>query len=219
MASANLKKRLIDLLSGSHASTGYYGFADLAINAELVADIYEEEYDAAGQLKMMTWFAERSISVIGEYPRGPEQLPAIVVQRVQDSEYARGPLGHAFGPDRSADTNTDISLVWGTRSQETFQISVWALESTAMRDVLYLALKELLFRGRAYLEAPKPIELLTFRGGRDTQQDVGTLKEPLIIHQAVLTIEAKTKTTWKESRAKATELKGSSEFTQWKDEA
>lgn len=220
MASPNLKKRVIDLLSKGFAVTGYRGLPDLALDSALVDDIFvEANYSASERTALATWFGNHPVKVKGEYPRSPKELPCVIVQRIKDGESSAGPMGDHFGPDLDADTASDATFVFGVRATEQIQLQVWAYNSTDMRDALYLAVRELLLRGRAYLEdAVSGIDMVLFTSGKDGQFDRGGDK-PMIVHTAELLLDAQTRTTWRETSTKATSCTGQSTYNEWQDEA
>lgn len=219
MASPNIKKRIINLLSLGFSNTGFYGLPDLATNPTLVENIYlNSDYNASELVLLQNWFASREIPVIGEYPRSTEILAAVVVQRTKDGESPHGVMGDSFGNDFQADTPTETTFRRGYRGIEQYKVAVWAINNTDARDALYLAVRELLMQGRGYLEnSDSGTDMVTFIGGQDN--DTGNDKQnPLIVHQAELYLEAHTKTTWPVTESKLTGCKGTSTFNQWRDE-
>ena len=104
MATPDFKKRVIDLLSGTFAANGYYGFPDLGTNSALVASILTSpSYSDGERTKLYNWFAGSPVRVLNEYPRDTAELPAVFVWRLSDAESSgRNILGDYLGVFASA---------------------------------------------------------------------------------------------------------------------
>lgn len=222
MASANLKKRVIDLLSKGRATTGYDGLPELVTDAALVASIFQEaDYTVPELDEIRTWLGQHPVTVRGDHPRSPKLLPCVIVTRTGAVPDAGGPIGDHFGADLEADTANDATFVRGVRSTEKISVKVWAYNTTSMRDALYLAVLELLLRARAYLEDDASlVDMVLFTSGRDGEIDLGDDErgKAIVIHTAEIGIDANTRTTWSNTSAKATDLTGESTYLPFQDE-
>lgn len=218
MASPNVKKRIIDLLSKGIATTGFYGLPDLGTDPELVEGIYlNSDYDPSELIALQNWYAARNIPVTGEYPRYPEILAAVIVQRIKDGESPKGVMGDSFG--LQSDTAIQSTFRRGYRGIEQFKVSIWAINNTDARDALYLAVRELLLQGRGYIEnCDNGVEMMTFISGQDNQMEIKR-QDPLIVHQAEIYLEVHTKTTWLVTEDKLTGCTSTSTFKQWRDDS
>lgn len=200
MASPNAKKRIMDLLGGTYATTGYYGLGDLVANTDdLIDQIYTSPtYSDQDRADIATWYANpyHAIAIKGEYPRTNADLPAIYLWRVSDGESPYAPIGDGFGYDEDSDTGTQVALWRGTFLQEQLQIEIWAGPSPGIRDALYLAVRELFLRGRRYLDEAD-IKEAEWANGRDGQ-DYDPTKKPQIIHKAGALITYRVPLTWVE---------------------
>jgi|OM-RGC.v1.013591240 hypothetical protein len=219
MASPNFKKRVIDLLSKGAGVTNTPGLPELGTDAALVASIFSNaDYSSSELTELQAWFAANAIAVKGAHTRSIQDLPCVVVQRLQDGEQLPGNMGDHFGHDAAADTDTEVVFVRGFRASERFRIVVYAHKSTDMRDALYLAARELLLRGRNYLEDDDSgVEMMTFQSGQDDQEVWRDEAEPQLVYTATLFLNAQTKTTWRDTQSKATSCTGKSNFNQWQD--
>lgn len=171
MSSVDAKKRLFDLYNGSYATTGAYGFADLAANTDqLVEQIYTAPtFSDDDRAQLVTSFAKWKIAVRGEFPRDLAQLPCLTILRSSDSEPS-GFLGDYKGQATDEITPYKGADIYGTRFDEVVEFHVWATGKGArmMRDILYLAVRELFVRGRKYLMSAGIITP-QWRGGKDGQ--------------------------------------------------
>mgnify|MGYP000014658650 CR=1 FL=1 len=220
MASPNLKKRILDLLRLGNATTGTPGLPELATDADLVASIFGEAgYSALELVELQAWFGAHPITAKGAHNRSVQELPCVVVQRLGDGEELPGNMGDHFGHDADADTSSEVVFVRGFHASERFRVGIYAHSSSDMRDALYLAVRELLLRGRAYLEDDEQgIEMVTMHAGQDDQETWPNQERPLIVYTAELFFHAETKTTWCETTQKAQGCKGTSHFNPWNDE-
>lgn len=220
MASPNLKKRILDLLKLGSTTTQTPGLPELATDADLVASIFAQAgYSAADLADLQAWFGAHPITAKGAHNRSVQDLPCVVVQRLGDGEEMPGNMGDHFGHDANADTSSEVVFIRGFHASERLRVGIYARDSSDMRDALYLAVRELLLRGRSYLEDDaQGIEMVTMQAGQDDQETWPNQERPLVIYTAELFFHAETKTTWRETIQKAQTCKGTSHFNQWQDE-
>ena len=213
MGLPDLKKRTMDLLSGDFATNGYYGLPDLATSPDLIDDIFANSYTASELVAIQSWFAGRTIEVIGEYARQPSKLPCVFVYRISDEEAARSNLGDVMGYENVTSVDMDHKL--GARFTETVELAIWAHTDPTMRDALYGACKMLTLRGRAFLESTtQGIDMVSWRGGRDGQ-GYRADKKPHIIHTAQARIVGATRSTWSLTLDRPDTLTNDSQYNQW----
>jgi len=217
MSSPNLKKLLRNLLTGTKATTGFYGFGDFAANTDdIIGEIFTSPtYTDAERTRIAAFFAEldetgkvkRSIPVLSEYPRYVADLPAIFVFRRSDAESTPGLLGDLY-EDYDEDLSTDFSHAdkHGTHLTETVELHLWATGDGALRDDLYLAMRELVTRGRKYL-IDGGVEIPQWGNGKDGQLYMEDVR-PNIVHTAEATLTARVPLTWTESGEKNLDFKG-----------
>jgi hypothetical protein len=187
MPSINAKKLIRNLLEGSKATTGYYGLADLAANTDgIVSEIYAgEAYTDAERASIAAWLASKPIRVFPEYPRDVADLPAVFVWRVSDGEASPGVLGDYLGDDDDDDNDLFAeSARYGTWFNEQISVNMWAYGDGAMRDDLYLAVREIIIRGRQYLHAAGLITC-EWKSGQD-----GQMYRPEYLPHVIHTAEA-----------------------------
>lgn len=191
MASTNAKKLIKNLLEGTKAVTGYYGFGDLYANTDgLVSSIYGGiEYSDQDRTDLIAWFAASKVKVFGEYPRTNAQLPAVFLFRMSDSEAGKGEGVLGDGGDYDDDLETDFEdvAINATLFKEQIAIHLWADSSgPSQRDDLYLALREIIIRGRRYLH-DGGLHIVEWGQGKDGQLYLPE-REPHIVHTAQATL-------------------------------
>ena len=198
MSSVDVKKRLFDLLNGTLGTTGYYGVADLAANTnDLISEIYvDPTYTAADRAKIATRFTATPISVLAEFPRNNEPLPSVVILRSSDGERPGAAMGDYLGQD-----DDGLNDIYGTRFNEVLEIHVLASGkgSRMLRDMLYLAVRELVIRGRPYLMSGGA-DIPTWRGGKDGQFQQPEFA-PHIVHGAYAQIGYSAEMSWAISKS------------------
>ena len=195
MSSVDLKKRVRDLLGGTFAINGYYGFPDLVANTDdILDDIYDEAgYSTAELTSIKAWYAsQEKIPVLAEFPRNVKDLPAVFVFRMSDSEQERGYIGDFMGDDDGTDPDLQAKETYGSIFDEQIGVHLWAVEAS-QRDDLYIALRELLLRGRLWFAAVDA--MVEWRNGKDGQM-YDPAAEPHIIHKAEATLFCKGSVQW-----------------------
>lgn len=211
MSSVNVKKRITDLLQGTYAVNGYYGFPDLAANTDdIISDIYTSPtYSDIDRTNIAAWYAREDISILPEFPRRVAQLPSIFVFRTSDSEDPRGILGDYYAEDLESDDFNEL-ITRGTYLLETVEVHVWAQGDGSRRDDLYLAMRELIIRGLDFLHIVG-VEIPDWKNGKDGQFYREDLK-PHVVHTGQASITYRVPLTWQETSAKIkqvqTNLKG-----------
>jgi hypothetical protein len=186
MPSLNSKKIIRNLFEGSKATTGYYGLSDLAANTDsIVGDIYAGgAYTDAERAGIASWLTSTPIRVFPEYPREVADLPAIFIWRVNDGE-TQGFLGDYVGDDDDDEDDLfDETSRYGVWFTEQISVNIWAYGDGAMRDDLYLAVREIFIRGRKYLHESGLI-VCEWKSGQD-----GQMYRPEYIPNIVHTAEA-----------------------------
>lgn len=196
MSSINTKKLVRELLKGTYATNGYYGLPDLVANTNgLIADIYENNgYTSTEITDLIAWFAARvEFPVLAEYPRTVNDLPAVFVFRTNDNELERGIAGDLMGMDED-DESFNVGLeVYGVLVEEQLALRIWATGDGAMRDDLYLAVRELILRGRGWFHAADL--KVEWKGGKDGQLYMQEA-DPHIIHTAEATLNFLSSVQW-----------------------
>lgn len=195
MSSVDLKKRVRDLLTGTYAVNGYYGFPDLVANTNgIVDEIYDEAgYTSTELTQIKTWFSSQSeIPVLREFPRKVKDLPALFVFRMSDSEMERGLIGDLYAVGDGTDPDTQAKETYGTILDEQIGLHLWAIEAS-QRDDLYIAARELILRGRLWFASLDCV--LEWKNGKDGQM-YDPSSEPHIIHRAEATLFCKASVQW-----------------------
>lgn len=204
MPSPDAKKRVMDLLKGSKATTGYYGLLDLS-TLSLVEEIYTSpSYSAPERAKLAAYYQSNPVHVIGEYPRTQAKFPCIIVARAGDSE--EPVLGDAFGFDDEEDSEEESHEASGTWLQEQIKLEIWSVGAGGVteRDALYLAVREILLRGRKFFSAAE-IREIRWSSGRDGR-GYQPSSEPQLIHTAEATLTCKVPLWWVTITPKPTTL-------------
>jgi len=217
MSSVDIKKRVRDLLGGTYAQNGYYGLPDLVTNTNnLVAGIYDEAgYSAAELAQLISWFAGQSkIPVLSEFPRTVKDLPAVFVFRQSDSEMEKGVVGDLLAVEDGDDPDLQAREIYGSLMDEQIGVHIWAIESSA-RDILYLAVRELILRGRLWFAAVDC--MCEWKSGKDGQLYDPTA-EPHIIHRAEATLACKTSVQWSTQGDKLLDVQVEVEVIAWGEE-
>lgn len=211
MATPDFKKRVIDLLSGTFAANGYYGFPDLGTNSALVASILTSpSYSDGERTKLYNWFAGSPVRVLNEYPRDTAELPAVFVWRLSDAESSgRNILGDYLGVDDDLDTDETGAEIKGTIVIEQIQVQLWTAGAggAGQRDVLFLVLRELLLRGRGFFDAAG-IARVVWSNGKDGQL-YDPNEEPHIVHTATGMLTAELSVSWGFTAAKTSDIQSS----------
>lgn len=217
MSSVNVKKLLRTLLEGTKATTGYYGFGDFAANTDsILSEIYTAPaYTDADRVALAAFFARaddagvlrNAVTVLSEYPRTVKDLPAIFVFRTGDSEHSPGYLGDLYDEiDDDLSTDHSHADTMGTNISESISLHLWASGDGALRDDLYLAMRELVIRGRKYL-IDGGVEIPQWKNGKDGQLFQEDAR-PQIIHTAEATITCRVPLTWPTKEARALDFQG-----------
>ena len=196
MSSINVKKLIRDLLRGTYSVTGYYGLPDLVANTNnILWDIYSDQGYSATEIRSLAeWFAARKeFPVLAEFPRTTKDLPAVFVFRLSDNETDRGLVGDLLGVDETYVSEEQVREIYGVLMDEQIALRIWATGDGAMRDDIYLAVRELLLRGRGFFA--KADVLVEWKNGRDGQL-YDPQAEPHIIHTAEATLVCKTSIQW-----------------------
>lgn len=200
MSTQDAKKRLIDLLKGTKAVTGYYGLPDVVAGTdEILFEILGgKEYSTTEKTEIQAWVTGlKKIEVLPAYPHRVQQLPAVFVYRADDSEMEGGPLGDYLGMDQDLSTDDSQVLMYGVLNDERLSINIWSIGEPERRDWLYLIVKELVLRGRLWF-SEADIAISAWKNGKDGQL-YDPDAEPHIIHRAQATLVTKTVTQWPES--------------------
>jgi len=196
MSSINTKKMVRDLLKGTYAVNGYYGLPDLVANTDnLIADIYaNNSYSLTELADLATWFASlEEIPVLAEYPRTIADLPAVFVFRTNDNETERGLVGDLIGIDEDTESSNIGTEVYGVLVDEQIALRIWATGDGAMRDDLYLAVRELILRGRGWFHAADlKVEWKSGKDGQLYMQEA----DPHIVHTAEATLSFLSSVQW-----------------------
>lgn len=204
MPSVNAKKRIRDLLSGTKATTGYYGLGDLLTNTDdIISEVLAAPtYSDTERANAIAWYAGlEAIPVRGEYPRKEARFPAVYVYRVSDGEVPNGPLGDAYGvAPEGTGTDEQEALCWGTRVSEQIQIQIHVDGEPGLRDDLYLFVREFVLRGRVYLH-DGGVQTAVWVSGQDGDS-YQPGKSPHIVHTALATVRCELDITWTDTRDK-----------------
>lgn len=201
-----LLRRLFSLPYDANTKPAY-GLPDIGTSAALRDDIFSS-YSSGERLKLRDFFlvsfsVERSIhSVLGEYPRDAKELPRVILLRSSEGEDI-GVLGQIFNEATDDDDDETSSIERGSWLKETHEIHIWARTTAWQRDVLYLACRYLLIRGKQWLH-DNGCNHLIFRQGRDGEMFVGQMGD--WVHQGVLTVELRTACSWVETSSKPTAI-------------
>lgn len=212
MPSLDMKRAVIDLLTGSFATTGYYGLTDVYNNTlqssgvGLADDIFSQK-EATERAEDLAHWLKYPISVTGEYVRFEYTVPKICVLRVSDRERPEY-LGDFRSQDSDASNSVFETCTFGSEFDESVVLIVQAggAGSKANRDDIYLALRELIIRGRGYFEG-LGAQALMWQNGRDGegyQPD----KSIHIVHEARATLSFVNSLTWRSRGERITEVKG-----------
>lgn len=184
-----------------------YGLPDIGSTASLRDDIFSS-YSSAERTKIRDFFlasfsAERSLAAVaGEYAREVKELPRVILLRTAESEDI-GVLGQIFDEATDEDDDEISSVERGSWLKETHEIHIWARTTAWQRDVLYLACRYLLIRGKAWLHDNGCLQVI-FRQGRDGEMFVEQMAD--WVHQAVLTVDLRTACSWIETSSKPTAI-------------
>lgn len=208
MSSVNAKKRILDLLSGSYASTGYYGFSDIYADTDgLAQNIWSAPtYSDANRTAIMAALTAKPVTLLNEYPRTVAQLPAVFVYRIGDGE-SRGFVGDYSDEDEDGSTWQYESHEYGADLQETIGLSLWTSSNgPGQRDDLFLALRELLIRGRGYLHAAGLL-VAEYKSGADGQH-YRPEEQPHIVHTADIQISLINPLRWTERENRMLSING-----------
>lgn len=188
MATPHAKKIVMDLLSKTKAQTGQYGLPDVIAGTDSLLSkiLTDPPYSAAEQAEWAAWLARiGTIPVLGEYRRDAAELPAVFVLREGDEEPARGGyLGDYLGDDEDESTDYTVGTKRGAKLHETLSVQIWAggAEAPAIRDLLYLVVRELLIRARRYLHSAG-MWAVEWTGGKDGQLERPE-HNPHLVHMA-----------------------------------
>ncbi|MEA3224959.1 MAG: hypothetical protein U9Q07_03345 [Planctomycetota bacterium] len=195
MSSVDLKKRVRDLLGGTYAENSYYGLPDLIANTDDIIDsIYDEAgYSATELVNIKAWYtAQSKFPVLSEYPRLVADLPAVFVFRASDGEQDRGIIGDLLAVEDGDDPDLQTKEVYGSIMDEQIAVHLWAIEAS-QRDDLYVAIRELILRGRLWFSAVDC--MMEWKNGKDGQL-YDPQSEPQIIHRAEVSLVCKGSIQW-----------------------
>ncbi len=226
-----LLRRLLSLPYDASTKPAY-GMPDIGTNSDLRDAVYSS-FTAGEKTQIrdifLSSFSEEHAPkrILAEFPRSTKELPRVILWRTGETE-ARGALGQVRGTE-DEDEDEDVEMTYGSILSETHEIHVWAKTSALMRDVLYLAVRFLLLRGKRWLHDQGLLHVV-FRQGRDGQMadESDASQGAEIIHQATITVECETEVSWTIFEPKPETLEGSvvdsrtgsGEFTadRWEDE-
>jgi len=206
LSSINVKKLVRDLLKGTKATTGYYGLPDLVANTDsIISEIYSADgYTATELAALAAWYAGRvTFPVLAEYPRTVQDLPAVFVFRQGDSEIERGIVGEFVGTDEDEDTDFTATEIYGSIFSEQISIHIWATGDGAMRDDLYIAVRELIMRAVSYFASADV--MFEWKAGKDGQLYEES-ERPRIIHQAQATLSCTSSIQWTSTGEKVLDI-------------
>lgn len=212
MATPHAKKIVMDLLKGSKAQTGLYGFQDVISNTDdLLSDILiAPAYDNKQRADWAAWL-ERvgEIPVLGEYRRDTAQLPCVLVLREGDREPQRG--GYVGDYIGEIEKDYTVETRRGAKFEEFLELHVWAggASAPAERDVLYLILRELILRARRYFHAAG-MTVCEWTGGQDGQLERPE-HAPHIVHCADARLSYQVDVSWTEEEEAFLDVKGNLE--------
>lgn len=225
MSSTDSKAAVIQLLKGSKATTGYYGLIDVLANTdgiwdEILAKTPYSTDDRARRLARLNEVGktqgstEPKIPVYGEARRTNRKYPAVEVYR-NGFRQGMSPLGYELDVQDDADENPlkfqTEAFVGGI---EQLKIMVIAIEPT-MRDDLYLAVRELLYRGIGYFSSLCAVgfNIISARDGQiplmDTPQQIASVVE--------IDLQFFTEISWLERNDRAGKVNHSFKIVQYSD--
>lgn len=207
MASLNMKRAVISLLTGTKATTGYYGLSDVYDNTDDLADNIFWQFSTTERSAILALWSANSVQVKGEYVRSNYTTPRIIVLRSSDSErldHAGDYLG--LDDDASDADNLHEHHQYGSDFDESVQLIVQAAgHGPGQRDDLYMVLRELIIRARPYFENLGASNLL-WRNGRDGE-GFRPDKSPHIVHEATATLSYFNRMTWSEKATRITRIR------------
>ena len=202
MATPHAKKIVMDLLAKTKAETSQYGLGDIIAGTDDLLDdiLIAPAYNDAEKAEWKAWFAGlESIPVKGEFRRDTGQLPCVFVLRGGDNEPQRGGyLSDYIGEEQ--ETYDTVTTIRGAKFREVLTIEIWSggAEAPAVRDVLYLIVRELLLRARVYLHTAG-MEVVEWTGGMDGQLERPE-HNPHLVHTAHATLSYQVDVTWREKQ-------------------
>lgn len=211
MATPHAKKIVMDLLSKSKAQTGQYGLHDVVAGTDDILSkiLTDPPYGAEEQAEWAAWLTRiGTIPVLGEYRRDTAQLPSIFILRAGDREPERGYLGDYLGEEEDESTDYVVAAKRGNKLAETLEIEIWAggAEAPAIRDLLYLIVRELIFRARRYFHGAG-MRMCEWTGGEDGQLERPE-HNPHLVHIAKGNLSYQLDISWTESDEKILDVDG-----------
>jgi hypothetical protein len=166
----DVKKSVIDLLRGTKAVTGEYGFGDFALDTDgLIDTVYEDDYTDAERETIRSNFATFDMNsfVRGEFVRSTKSLPCVCVARAGDDE-SDPMLGRGLGIASSQGSHFQAGRSRGSIHSESLRLEARAAGAMApfVRDAIYHGMRWLLVQGMNYFHR-KGVIAPMFVGGKD----------------------------------------------------
>lgn len=195
----DVKKTVLDLLRGTKATTGQYGFGDFSLDTDSVlSTIYtSDSYTDAERENIKSNFAKFNMDtfVRGEFVRSRKELPCICIARTGEQE-TNAPLGRALGSPSSFGNSFQAGLSRGGIHTETLRLEVRAAGAASgfIRDAIYHGLRWLVTQGMHYLHQ-RSVTAPMWVDGRDGDMPGEQETHIIQIAQATLRYKVERKAT------------------------
>ena len=215
MSSVDAKGRVVSLLQGTKATTGYYGLADVKANTDgLFDDILDQWPEAIRSERRANY--PNTIPVFGESTRLTRRAPAVYVYR-NGVRQDNSPLGFQdFTEEDSLGNPKKYDSMFQVRNIEQLQLLVLAANSPQQRDDLFQIVRELLYRGVPYFSEIGAIgfQVTNARDGQFVTEAQGSSQ---IVYAAEIDVQFFTSITWTDRADVRGAVHGSFSVTQYED--
>lgn len=207
MSSIDAKGRVVSLLSGTKAETGYYGLTDAISNTDGLFDNILSQWSASIRQERRQRLPD-SIPVFGESTRLTRKAPAVYVYR-NGVRQDNSPLGFQSFTGQDTEGNPKKFQFFQVRNVENLQCLVLSANSPQQRDDLFLVVRELLYRGVSYFSSIGAIgfQVTNARDGQFVTENAQGSSQ--IIFAAELDIQFFTSLTWEERNDVRGQVEGS----------
>lgn len=207
MSSIDAKSLVLTLLSGSKATTGYYGLSDAVANTDGLFDEILASVDSTTRAERLLKWQELegdTVPVYGESIRTVMRSPAVYVFR-NGFRQDTSPLGFRAGSTELQNSNAGrFQTNFQVRGVTQLRLSLFG-NNPQQRDDLFLILKELLYRGVPYF-SDNGAKGFMVTNARDGQYVIGEGRGAQILHAADIDVQLLVDTTWSSTEETATAI-------------
>jgi len=216
VSSVDAKGRVVSLLQGSKATTGYYGLSDVRANTDGLWDDILSQWSAQVRTDRLSKLPD-TIPVFGESTRLTRKAPAVYVYR-NGFRQDTSPLGFQSGTAEDTQGNPlNYTSNFQVRGIEQIQLMVLAANSPQQRDDMFQCVRELLYRGVPYFSEIGAIgfQVTNARDGQFVTE--GAQGSPQIVFAAEIDIQFFTSITWSDRESALSAVEGSFSVIQYQD--